>query len=207
MGIKRRTYRLIVVGLCFLLALAGNAQGTRAVESFVLEPYGRISKLASGDKAYQFVKRLTMGDMRGRQAGTEGSEKAAYYIADQFKSFGLKPFRGGSYFQSLPVTYFNLIQPLSFQFKAKNQWIVPRYREDYQVFIYSGEGKVSSQCVFIGYGISAPALHYDEYNGISVAGNIALLLLDLPEFFQDKEEEYTYTIVSIPLIPEEQPAL
>lgn len=191
MGIKTKTYRLIVGGLCFLLALAGTAHGARAVESSALEPYGRISTHVSGDQAYQFVKRLTMEDMGGRQAGTEGSEKAADYIAEQFKSFGLKPFRGGSYFQSLPVTYFNLIQPLSFQFRAKNQWIVPKYREDYQVFIYSGEGKVSSQCVFIGYGICAPALQYDEYNGISVAGKVALLLLDLPEFFIDKKEEYT----------------
>jgi hypothetical protein len=191
MGIKNKTSRLIVAGVAFLVALAGIAPNVKGAAVFVLEPYGNIARMAIGTNAYQYVKRLTQDDMEGRQSGTEGCQKAADYIADQFKEFGLKPFQSSSYFQPCQVTYFNLITPLTFQFISKNQWITPHYREDFQVFVYSGEGKVANSCVFVGYGISSPERQFDEYEGISVIGKTALLMLDLPGFFKDKNDDFT----------------
>lgn len=45
---------------------------------------------------------------------------------------------------------------------------------DYAVFSYSGSGDVTAEVVFVGYGITAPELNYDDYAGIDVTGKIVL---------------------------------
>src|SRR5216117_1789445 len=50
------------------------------------------------------VKFLASESMRGRATGSPELEKAAAYIAKQFKSAGLQPVDGKSYLQAFPVT-------------------------------------------------------------------------------------------------------
>src|ERR1700686_2634577 len=50
------------------------------------------------------VKFLASESMRGRATGSPELEKAAAYIAKQFKSDGLQPGDGKSYLQAFPVT-------------------------------------------------------------------------------------------------------
>lgn len=49
---------------------------------------------------------LSADDMQGRRAGTPGIDKAAAFIADEFKKTGLKPVTGDTYLQS-----FTMIRP------------------------------------------------------------------------------------------------
>lgn len=49
---------------------------------------------------------LASDSMQGRKAGTPGSEKAARFIAEEFKKAGLQPVAGGSYLQG-----FRMLQP------------------------------------------------------------------------------------------------
>lgn len=46
---------------------------------------------------------LSHDSMQGRRAGTPGSEKAAAFIAAEFKNAGLQPLAGGSYLQTFSV--------------------------------------------------------------------------------------------------------
>src|SRR3979490_2106009 len=50
------------------------------------------------------VKFLASDAMRGRATGSAEMEKAAAYIAKQFKADGLQPIDGKSYLQAFPVT-------------------------------------------------------------------------------------------------------
>src|ERR1700675_4132891 len=50
------------------------------------------------------VKFLASEAMRGRATGSPELEKAAAYIAKQFKADGLQPLDGKSYLQAFPVT-------------------------------------------------------------------------------------------------------
>src|SRR2546427_7334914 len=50
------------------------------------------------------IKYLASPDMKGRATGSPELEKAADYIAAQFRAIGLKPVDGRSYLQSFPVT-------------------------------------------------------------------------------------------------------
>src|ERR1700689_2485515 len=51
-----------------------------------------------------YVKYLASPEMRGRATGSPELEKAAAFIRDQFRSLGLQPLSGDSYYQDFEVT-------------------------------------------------------------------------------------------------------
>lgn len=69
----------------------------------------------SRDEVRRIESVLASDDMKGRRVGTTDIDRAAAFIADEFKKAGLKPFRGGDYLQS-----FSLLRPklVSLNFEA-----------------------------------------------------------------------------------------
>src|SRR5260370_38943361 len=51
-----------------------------------------------------YGKALASADVRGRATGSPELEKAAAYLAGQFRSINLKPLSGDSYYQDFEVT-------------------------------------------------------------------------------------------------------
>jgi hypothetical protein len=125
---------------------------------------------------------LASEQCQGRGVNTAGINLAADYIADQFQKAGLKPASpDGGYFQ--PFT-----MPAS-KLKAEPTLIVrgPRGLEvelksgrHFQPMGISSSGDVSASLVFVGYGITAPPSHYDDYEHIDAAGKIVVILRDTP---------------------------
>src|SRR5437660_1163069 len=74
------------------------------------------------------VKYLASPELKGRATGTPELEKAASYIAAQFKSAGLKPAVGGNYEQSLPVVTEAKLGP------GNHLYILNGAREDIRTF-------------------------------------------------------------------------
>jgi hypothetical protein len=157
----------------------------------VLEPYLQVAQKSSGISAYEHVKALTTEEMGGRQSGTREADMAAEYIAQQFKEIGLHPYSASSYFQEVEVDYFELLPPINFSCQNRSNTLQARYRTDYMIFHYSGKGEVDTKAVFVGYGIQAPELKYNEYENISVNRKMVFMLLDLPSFITDNEQRFT----------------
>jgi hypothetical protein len=74
------------------------------------------------EKVRAHVKYLASDELEGRGMNQKGSDLASQYIADQFKSYGLKPAGDdGTYFQqvpmvgvqTLPETTFSPVRPSS----------------------------------------------------------------------------------------------
>jgi hypothetical protein len=187
---NRHVLKSLVKGLVILFILSSNPQ-VRGVEKFILEPYLGTALECSGESAYRYVDRLTQDDFEARLSGTEGCDKAAAYIASEFSSIGLTPYQTDSYFQPLPVPYFNLMPPFAFQYREGKDWTTPQFRKDFIVFHYSGRGKISNSCVFIGYGLKAPELTYNDYEGVSVTNKTVLMLIDLPSFMSKESKSYS----------------
>ena len=123
--------------------------------------------------------------LEGRDTGSRGHEIAARYVASQFEGLGLKPGgdNGGWYqhvtFQktqrgATPGTLI-LIGPEG----AKN-WV---HGTDVLIGINPLEPKtdVTAPLVFVGYGLSAPALGIDDYRGLDVRGKIVVTLRGYPK--------------------------
>ena len=55
-----------------------------------------------------------------------------------------------------------------------------RYEDEFIPGGTTGAGKVTAEVVYVGYGITAPELGYDDYKGVDVKGKIVLLESEVP---------------------------
>ena len=139
------------------------------------------------DRYLGHVKFLASPELAGRGAGTPGLEKAADYIGRQFKSYGLKPINGNGYFQSFPVTTdARLGQKNELASVEAGTTSRLALNADFVPFNFSSSGAFAGGVVFVGYGITAPEFHYDDYAGIDVQGKAVLMLRHEPQEFDEK---------------------
>lgn len=132
--------------------------------------------------------------LQGRQPGTEGFALASKYVETQFMSMGLLPgVDGKSYVQ--PVTLKKGIvneSESSLVLVSKGDRTALVYDEDFmlQPNLVSPMSEVSGQLVFVGYGVHAPELGYDDYQKIDVKNKIVVFFNQAPESFPSNERAY-----------------
>jgi Zn-dependent M28 family amino/carboxypeptidase len=182
---SNKKYYSIVLTLCLLLI--SQAAGLAQEDS--LSP--------SAERLMRHVKTLASDEFGGRLPGTPGIAKAADYIINQYKEFGLEPV-GGDYRQTLDVVTgvklgadnlvkFDVIIPRPGLPEDMWKSVEKRWKTgvNWQPLGFSDEGSVSGEMVFCGYGITNKAAEYDDYAGIDVKDKIVIVLTDSP----DKEEK------------------
>ena len=142
------------------------------------------------------VRYLASPEMQGRAAGSPELERAAEYIAAEFRRIGLKPPPGAGYFQEFAVLVNAELGPgnrLAWSYEGETGELA--LRRDYLPLTLSGKGKAAGRVVFAGYGISAREYGYDDYAGLEVKGRIVVLLRHEPQEF-DRDSIFagkTYT--------------
>ncbi len=148
--------------------------------------FGTTSPQIDERDLYNHLKYIASDKLEGRRAGTKGAELAGDYIAKQFKKFGLKPAGdNGTYFQ-----YFDFVSDAKMgdsnfvSFKTSVGEIRLNFKRDFVPLSFSESGKVKSNLVFVGYGITAPEQNYDDYDGIDVRGKIVLVLKGTPDGYK-----------------------
>src|SRR5690349_18601737 len=109
-----------------------------------------------------YVKYLASEEMRGRATGSPELEKAAGYIAGQFRSMSnLKPLSGDSYYQDFEVTTSARLgaqNRMSYATGRQRQTL--KFQQDFAPLNLSSDGSVSGELVFAGFGITAPEYNY-----------------------------------------------
>ncbi len=132
------------------------------------------------------VKYLASPDMKGRGSGTPELNKAADYIARQFKAAGLKPIDGKSYYQTFNVTSSARLgkrNQLSYMLGDKK---TSAKSAQFSPLNFSSSGEFSGQVVFAGYGITAREYSYDDYTSIDVKDKFVIVLRHEPQEFDEK---------------------
>jgi hypothetical protein len=119
----------------------------------------------------------------GRGPGTRGIDKAADYIAEQFKRAGLKP--GGSdggFFQPFTIKASVLDEPARLVLKGpQGQTIALKQGVQFWPMALGGSGNDTAPVVFAGYGITSDKANYDDYADVEVDNKIVLLLRAAPK--------------------------
>jgi hypothetical protein len=143
----------------------------------------------SGDAMVDRMKKdiffLASPECEGRGIETKGIEKAADYVAETFKKAGLKPaMKDGSYFQPFTIVMgAKLGKPTAFTLTgpddAKKE---PKLGAEYSPMAFSPTSKMVGDLIFVGYGITAPALKYDDYEGQDVEGKIVVIIRRSPRY-------------------------
>lgn len=154
---KQSIWVLLVMGIC--------------VQAFAQDPIAqKYAEQISTKKAKKHLSILASDKFEGRETGKAGAEKAANYIAKEFKKLKLTAPVNGTYFQEVPL--------VETSFKVNSFTVNNSPLTLGKDFLFSGSGDAktisSNNLVFIGYGIGAG--DYDDLKGTDIAGKVVLLI-------------------------------
>jgi Peptidase family M28/PA domain len=115
--------------------------------------------------------------MRGRLTDTEENRATADYIRSRFERMGLKPAGpNNSYFQPYNLMTATIAEGNALDVVTGDSATrTLRAGQEFYPHRFSASGRASGGVTFVGFGISAPPLQYDDYNG-DVKGKIVLVL-------------------------------
>ena len=129
------------------------------------------------------IKALSSDEFEGRSPGTKGEELSIKYIADQFKTIGLKPGNpDGSYTQEVPLAGIKSDPHVTFTVGGKPPMEL-KYPDDFVVSSARLQNEIkidNSDLVFVGYGIVAPEYGWDDYKDVDIRGKTILMLINDP---------------------------
>jgi hypothetical protein len=168
--------------LLLILSFSGILFSQEDVEKKLLNQFHSITS----EEMMTWVEKLCSPEFNGRLTGTPEYIASAEWVADKLKEWGIKPVGdNGSYFQwfDFPYTVLNDIGSLTLNLPQPNGSEIKKnysYPDEFYPGMNSGNGEITAQVVFVGYGVSAPELGYDDYKGIDVKGKIVLVNRDVP---------------------------
>jgi len=148
----------------------------------------------SSHDLFQYVDDLCAERFGGRLTGTDTYNASAAWTAEKLTQWGVKPAGdNGTFFQDFPNPYTLVLDAgvLTLhipQAKKSTLYKEYTYQTDYLPGSTSGSGKVTAEVIYVGYGITAPELGFDEYKGLDVKGKIVLVEREVP-INPDKEPE------------------
>ena len=134
-----------------------------------------------GEHIAAHLKFLSHDLLEGRAPSTRGGTLAAEYLAAQLAALGLKPVGDkGTYFQNVPIVE-SVVDP-SFTLQVSGGGPTFKYLSDVVAFsgLQQPSVAVTGDVVFVGHGIVAPELKWNDYAGADMKGKIALIMVNDP---------------------------
>lgn len=203
--VKSVVWRVLLICLiCNISSLRGqqvdNQLDDETIKSLLSSP--------SQKDLYTWLSYLTSEELGGRMTGSEGYRKAADYVADFFKEWGLHPIGDdNTYLQAFshPYTSVNGMGHFALHIPVGKDTITKTYDypDNYIPGGCSDFGSIDrASLAYVGYGITAPELKYDDYAGINVKGKIVVCDPGTPYSGDDidrEEEWYTHGMLNTKL--------
>lgn len=140
----------------------------------------------------EMVRTLSSDAFEGRAPGSAGEDKTVAYLIEQFRAAGLQPGNKGSWTQDVPTVEITATNPAGLAitggqggtmlFAPGKDFVAGSYREVARTEIADAE------LVFVGYGINAPELGWNDYAGVDMKGKIAVILVNDPDYATPTED-------------------
>jgi hypothetical protein len=153
--------------------------------TFMLAACGTMSDVDRGASAISSkrvrseIDYIASDALQGRNTPSEGLDSAAQYIARAFRRAGVQPVQG-KYVQPFKLNIVALGDSNSLILTSASGSKPYALKDDFVPFEITANHGVDAEVVFAGYGITAPAYHYDDYAGIDVHGKIVFVLRHEP---------------------------
>ncbi len=180
--------RLLLFLVCSLALSTGRHLA--AAEELPVDLRNALSSIQPLE-AYSYCKTLSSDRFAGRLTGHEGYTAAAKWAAAKFKEWGLKPLsRESGYLQPYPSPYVIIEQAemailMNEKPEGAEETAVKEVKlepeKEFLPLLFSDSGDRTAEIVFAGWGISAPDLGYDDYEGLDVAGKFVLCYRGTPD--------------------------
>ena len=184
--------RIKIILISTLISVSFYAVAQEDFETKLLNQFHKITS----EEMIAWIEKLCSPEFNGRLTGSPGFIASAEWVAEKLREWGIKPAGdSGSYFQwfDLPYTEINDVGSLTLNIPQPDGSIIRKsynYPDEYYPGMNSGTGEKTAEVVFVGYGVSAPDLKYDDYSGIDVKGKIVLMNRDVP-YTDPRNPEYS----------------
>jgi len=158
-----------MVRFAFVAALAGGLSGLLMWAQ--TGAAANSNDEAQGKAWWAHVQKLADPSMNGRLTGSEDYLRAAAYVVDQFKAYGLAPAGvDGGYYQPVHFDVQRVIASKSSMNLVVDGKVTPLVLGEDAILgsRTPQSGKVNAPLVFIGYGLHLPESKYDDFNSAEV---------------------------------------
>lgn len=159
-----------VLLLCLMVVVAGCAgMGRMQAPAISAEQYAR------------HIATLSADEFEGRKPGTAGERKTVEYLVAEFKKLGLEPGNGDSFLQQVPIVEITAGSDARLQLGNTEL----KYMQDMVIWTKRLVPEISladSPLVFVGHGVVAPELGWNDYAGVDMRGKTAVILINDPGF-------------------------
>jgi Zn-dependent M28 family amino/carboxypeptidase len=163
-----RIHRVLL--LCLMAAITGCAGlGRMQAPAISAEEYAR------------HIATLSADEFEGRKPGTAGERKTVEYLVAEFKKLGLEPGNGDSFLQQVPIVEITAGSDARLQLGSAEL----KYMQDMVIWTKRLVPEISvadSPLVFVGHGVVAPELGWNDYAGVDMRGKTAVILINDPGF-------------------------
>jgi hypothetical protein len=141
-----------------------------------------------------YVREMADPRYKGRLTGTAEYDAVADWTARLMGGWGIRPAGdAGTWLQKFPNPYTLVLAggEYSLQVPVGAGTIERPYVVEEEFFpgSTSDSGTITAEVVYVGYGITAPELNYDDYAGVDVNGKIVLMEPEAPVAANDKDVE------------------
>lgn len=176
-----------------LLTLAGATRSRRATPVGPSAPPAMLATIRA-EPIRAHMRFLADDRLEGRGTGTRGYDIAAAYVASQFEAIGLEPAGNArTWLQPVPFRRSDVIQRQCALAMGDPRRERPlRYGVDYVMGndYVRERSDVTAPLAFVGFGVSAPELGYDDYAQIDVQGKVVVLLSGAPPTFPHDQRAF-----------------
>lgn len=135
-----------------------------------------------GAQWWETVKILADDRFEGRETGSRGERQAQEYIVGQLKLLGAEPAGSDGYFQPVKLRSREIVEADSGMALVRDGQVEPLTIGEQ--FVLSARVDLAptleAPLVFVGYGLSVPAMHYDDFAGLDLKGKVAVYLAGSP---------------------------
>ncbi|WP_454833018.1 M28 family metallopeptidase [Pseudoxanthomonas wuyuanensis] len=140
----------------------------------------------SAGQLSRHVRMLASDGFEGREPASAGEDKTVAYLSEELRKAGVQPGGDdGGWTQAVPLVRAQVAGPVSAQLRIAGKTQPLANGDDVVLQTLQPVEKVAVQdapLVFVGYGIDAPERGWDDYKGVDLAGKIAVVLVNDPDF-------------------------
>ncbi len=160
-------------GILALTACAAATPGANVESAPMAPPQVRTEAIEA------HIRFLADDLLEGREAGERGYDIAAAYMESQFRVIGLEPAGMNGYRAEVPLQVMSANQDRA-SVSIDGQILIPGEEFIVNPHAIHDESRIEAQAMFVGFGIDAPQIGINDYEGLDVAGKIVIVLAGAP---------------------------
>ena len=179
-GIKRTLYNLLCAAVVVGMTSCAEDRGIEdtSPDSGVEQA---VATITASDLLAD-IEILASDDFEGRAPSSAGEEKTVNFLRDEFRALGLMPGNGSSFFQDVPLIEITADPDMTLSVDGGGATSTFQFGDDFVSTtrrVVERSSITQSELVFVGFGVDAPELDWNDWQGMDFRGKTVIVSLEL----------------------------